>query len=153
MVKSRARLWCQSVSTSQCAPCSMDTWVGLKSNLYGHRTAGICLKDEHAVLTPLQCPSGEQGRVELIIGYPVQDEGSVLSPPPPIRWGRVADQVGWRQTGDFNSSRRQLGRRDDAPIVQTTESTSNCSNKGIHSMDLSVDLSGWLVHRRCYRLA
>src|ERR1700756_5735007 len=79
MVKSHVRLGWQTVSTSQLAPSSMDTWVGLKSNLHGPRIAGFYLHDGHAVLTPLQRPS-EQGRVEQIIG----------APPSKIRLGSLA---------------------------------------------------------------
>jgi hypothetical protein len=44
MVKSHVRLGWQTVSTSQLAPSSMDTWVGLKSNLHGPRIAGFYLQ-------------------------------------------------------------------------------------------------------------
>jgi hypothetical protein len=42
MVKSHARLGVKVPTHFDVHPAKMDTWVGLKSNLYGRRTAVIC---------------------------------------------------------------------------------------------------------------
>lgn len=139
MVKSPTRLWYQSVGTFQCAPSSIKTWVGLKSNLYGHRTAVICLQRTGTRYGP-HCNARRRAgsrRVDHWIPPPRRRLGSLASSA--LRWGQVADQ------------RLAANQRfqQQPPPTRRRDSRANSSNKGSteHRWISFVDISGSLVHR------